>query len=49
MDHPDHQGLRRMMLATRDAEPLYRPVGFTPAASDQYVYLHKVDTDVYRR
>jgi GNAT superfamily N-acetyltransferase len=30
--HPDLQGLRRMMLATRDAHGLYRKVGFTPLA-----------------
>jgi GNAT superfamily N-acetyltransferase len=27
--HPDLQGLRRWMLVTRDAHPLYRKVGFT--------------------
>ncbi|MBU6953246.1 GNAT family N-acetyltransferase [Hahella sp. HN01] len=29
MDHPDLQGLRRMMLATRDAHGLYSQFGFT--------------------
>ena len=29
MDHPDLQGLRRMMLATHDAHGLYRQYGFT--------------------
>ncbi len=28
--HPDLQGLRRWMLATRDAHGLYRQYGFTP-------------------
>ena len=28
--HPDLQGLRRFMLATRDAHGLYREFGFTP-------------------
>jgi GNAT superfamily N-acetyltransferase len=28
--HPDLQGLRRFMLATRDAHGLYRAFGFTP-------------------
>ena len=28
--HPDHQGLRRWMLATRDAHGVYRDLGFTP-------------------
>jgi GNAT superfamily N-acetyltransferase len=30
--HPDLQGLRRLMLATRDAHGLYVKVGFTPLA-----------------
>ncbi|EVU21128.1 hypothetical protein D046_0311 [Vibrio parahaemolyticus V-223/04] len=30
--HPDLQGLRRMMLATRDAHGLYEQFGFTPIA-----------------
>jgi GNAT superfamily N-acetyltransferase len=30
--HPDLQGLRRLMLATRDAHGLYRKVGFTALA-----------------
>lgn len=28
--HPELQGLRRWLLATRDAHQLYRKVGFTP-------------------
>jgi GNAT superfamily N-acetyltransferase len=30
MAHPDLQGLRRWLLATRDAHRLYRKAGFTP-------------------
>ena len=30
MAHPDLQGLRRFMLATRDAHALYAKFGFTP-------------------
>ena len=30
MAHPDLQGLRRWLLATRDAHGLYRKSGFTP-------------------
>lgn len=30
--HPELQGLRRMMLATRDAHGLYEQFGFTPIA-----------------
>jgi len=33
MQHPDLQGLRRMMLATRDAHGLYAQYGFTPLAA----------------
>nr|WP_315426953.1 GNAT family N-acetyltransferase [uncultured Albidiferax sp.] len=31
--HPDLQGLRRFMLATRDAHSLYAQFGFTPLAN----------------
>ncbi|MFI5262673.1 MAG: GNAT family N-acetyltransferase [Candidatus Limnocylindrales bacterium] len=30
--HPDLQGLRRWLLATRDAHQLYRKVGYAPLA-----------------
>ena len=30
MEHPRLQGLRRFMLATRDAHTLYEPLGFAP-------------------
>ena len=33
MQHPDLQGLRRMMLATRDAHGLYAQFGFTPLSA----------------
>jgi GNAT superfamily N-acetyltransferase len=33
MKHPDLQGLRRFMLATRDAHSLYGKFGFTPLSS----------------
>jgi GNAT superfamily N-acetyltransferase len=40
--HPDLQGLRRMMLATRDAHGLYAQYGFTPlAAPDRIMENHK--------
>jgi GNAT superfamily N-acetyltransferase len=32
IQHPDLQGLRRMMLATRDAHSLYEKFGFRPLA-----------------
>ena len=41
LDHPDLQGLRRMMLATRDAHGLYQQFGFTAlAAPEVYMELH---------
>jgi GNAT superfamily N-acetyltransferase len=30
LDHPDLQGLRRILLVTRDAAPFYRSIGFKP-------------------
>lgn len=45
--HPDLQGLRRMLLATRDAHGLYVKYGFTPlAAPHRMMEIHK--PDVYR-
>ena len=35
MAHPDLQGLRRWLLATRDAHGLYRKVGFTELQSPE--------------
>lgn len=40
--HPDLQGLRRMMLATRDAHGLYAKYGFKPlAAPDLMMEVHR--------
>lgn len=33
--HPDHQGLRRWLLATRDAHPIYAECGFVPLPEPQ--------------
>jgi GNAT superfamily N-acetyltransferase len=39
--HPDLQGLRRMLLATRDAHGLYQQYGFRPlAAPDRMMEIH---------
>jgi GNAT superfamily N-acetyltransferase len=46
--HPDLQGLRRWMLLTRDAHPLYRKVGFTDLAHPERV-MEKVNPKVYER
>lgn len=46
--HPDLQGLRRMLLATRDAHGLYAQYGFTPLkAPDRMMEKHV--PDVYRQ
>jgi GNAT superfamily N-acetyltransferase len=40
--HPDLQGLRRMLLATRDAHGLYAQFGFRPlAAPERLMEVHK--------
>lgn len=39
--HPSLQGLRRMLLATRDAHGLYSRFGFTPMGSpDRWMEIH---------
>jgi GNAT superfamily N-acetyltransferase len=40
--HPDLQGLRRMLLATRDAHALYAQYGFKPlVAPDRMMEIHR--------
>lgn len=46
--HPDLQGLRRWILATRDAHELYRRFGFTTLATPLR-FMERYDSDVYRR
>src|SRR5438874_3373358 len=44
LDHPDLQGLRRILLATRDAHGLYAQFGFRPLAHpEQFMTLHNPD------
>ena len=46
--HPDLQGLRRMMLATRDAHELYKKFGFTQLNNvDRWMHIHY--PDVYKK
>lgn len=47
MAHPDLQGLRRFMLATRDAHGLYEQFGFTEVAHPSRL-MEIVRLDVYR-
>ena len=46
ISHPELQGLRRWMLATRDAHGLYRTVGFESLKQPDR-WMEKHDTDVY--
>lgn len=47
MAHPDLQGLRRIILATRDAHGLYAQFGFQPLNNpERWMQIH--DPDVYR-
>jgi len=47
MAHPDLQGLRRFMLATRDAHGLYRQFGFSEPKNPQ-VLMERHDPDIYQ-
>jgi GNAT superfamily N-acetyltransferase len=46
--HPDLQGLRRFMLATRDAHALYRKFGFTEL-SNPARFMERWNPNVYRQ
>jgi N-acetylglutamate synthase-like GNAT family acetyltransferase len=48
MAHPDLQGLRRFMLATRDAHGLYAQYGFT-AVSNADRLMNIVKPDLYKQ
>jgi GNAT superfamily N-acetyltransferase len=44
VSHPDLQGLRRWMLATKDAHRLYAKFGFTPLKSaGSWMEIHRPD------
>jgi GNAT superfamily N-acetyltransferase len=48
VQHPDLQGLRRMLLGTRDAHSLYQKFGFKPlAAPETMMEVH--DPGIYSR
>ena len=47
MAHPDLQGLRRMLLSTRDAHSLYKKFGFTELTNvERWMQIH--NPDVYK-
>lgn len=48
LDHPDLQGLRRFVLATKDAHGLYAQFGFEPLATpSDFMTIHR--PGVYRK
>jgi len=48
MSHPDLQGLRRIILATRDAHGLYEKFGFTPLNNvDRWMHIH--NPEIYKQ
>ncbi len=48
LEHPQLQGLRRMVLATRDAHDLYRQFGFKDLANP-HTFMELWVSDVYTR
>jgi GNAT superfamily N-acetyltransferase len=48
LNHPELQGLRRWLLATRDAHTLYQKSGFAPLSAPER-FMEIRDPDVYRR
>ncbi|HEV8610644.1 MAG TPA: GNAT family N-acetyltransferase [Thermoanaerobaculia bacterium] len=46
--HPDLQGLRRWMLVTRDAHPLYRKLGFRELAHPERI-MEMTFPNIYER
>lgn len=48
LDHPDLQGLRRVMLATADAHDLYRRFGFDEVPNvDHYLSVQRSPAQLY--
>ena len=48
VDHPDLQGLRRFVLATRDAHLLYAQFGFREYSNPERL-MSRYDPDVYKK
>lgn len=47
VEHPDLQGLRRMVLATADAHGLYEKYGFTQLNNEK-LFMERWNPDVYK-
>jgi GNAT superfamily N-acetyltransferase len=43
LEHPELQGLRRLMLATADAHGLYRSYGFNDVADPSHLLVRQLD------
>ena len=48
ISHPELQGLRRFMLATKDAHGLYEKLGFGPLSQPE-MFLEILQSDPYQR
>ena len=48
LGHPELQGFRRWMLATRDAHGLYSPFGFAAVKTPERL-MERLDMDIYKR
>ena len=48
VSHPELQGLRNWMLATRDAHSLYEKFGFKPLENPERI-MRKNNPDVYKK
>jgi len=50
LQHPDLQGLRRVMLVTRDAQSLYQRLGFRPLSRpDRFLAVETRSKEIYAR
>jgi GNAT superfamily N-acetyltransferase len=48
LDHPDLQGLRRFLLATADAHPLYARFGFQPLErAERFLTIERTADELY--
>ena len=49
LDHPDLQGLRRILLVTRDAAAFYTSLGFAPLTRpDRFLAIERSSKELYR-
>lgn len=47
LDHPEHQGIRRWLLATRDAHDVYRAVGFEMLSNpERWMFIGQMSPSV---